>query len=168
MSVRPSVRPGADLGFRISTDGRDQVLKSRSLDGRGFRPGRAGGRAGAPTGPGRKKRGSGKRGLGERAARQGGAGGRCPGSLLKLRWCLSVCPSVCLTTVPRFNWRGGTGPDSRIRKIGFGLDSQIRKTGFGKRVPGFGKTGGQTGQGGAGGRAGFVCPSVLQGRAGAN
>jgi hypothetical protein len=31
---------------------------------------------------------------------------------------------------------------------------QIRKTGFGKRVPGFGKTGGHTGQGGAGGRAG--------------
>jgi hypothetical protein len=38
--------------------------------------------------------------------------------------------------------------------------------GFGKRVLGFGKTGGQTGQGGAGGRAGSVCPSVLQGRAG--
>jgi len=38
--------------------------------------------------------------------------------------------------------------------------------GFEKQVPGFGKTGGQTGQGGAGGRAGFVCPSVLQGRAG--
>ncbi len=29
-----------------------------------------------------------------------------------------------------------------------------RTVGFGKRVPGFGKTGGQTGQGGAGGRAG--------------
>jgi hypothetical protein len=34
-SVRLFVRPGADLGFRTSTDGQDQVLKSRSLDGRG-------------------------------------------------------------------------------------------------------------------------------------
>jgi hypothetical protein len=30
-----SVHPGADLGFRTSTDGQGQVLKSRSLDGRG-------------------------------------------------------------------------------------------------------------------------------------
>ncbi len=72
---------------------------------------------------------------------------------------MCVCLSVHLTTVPRFNWCGGTGPDSRIRKTGFGPDSRIRKTGFGKM-------GGQTGQGGAGGRAGSVCPSVLQGRAG--
>jgi hypothetical protein len=36
-SVRLSVRSGADLGFRTSTDGQDQVLKSRSLDGRGGR-----------------------------------------------------------------------------------------------------------------------------------
>ncbi len=35
VSVRLSVRPGVDLGFRTSTDGHDQVLKSRSLDGRG-------------------------------------------------------------------------------------------------------------------------------------
>ncbi len=35
VSVRLFVRPGADLGFRTSTDGQDQVLKSRSLDGRG-------------------------------------------------------------------------------------------------------------------------------------
>jgi len=41
---------------------------------------------------------------------------------------------------------GGTGLDSQIQKTGFGLDSRIRKMGFGK-------TGGQTGQGGAGGRA---------------
>jgi hypothetical protein len=45
-----------------------------------------------------------------------------------------------------------------------------RTVGFGKpdsaRTVGFGKTGGQTGQGEAGGRAGSVCPSVLQGRAG--
>jgi hypothetical protein len=27
--------------------------------------------------------------------------------------------SVRPTTVPRFNWRGGTGPDSRIRTVGF-------------------------------------------------
>jgi hypothetical protein len=60
--------------------------------------------------------------------------------------------SVCPTTVPRFNWRGGIGPDSRIRKTGPG----IRKNGRPDRA----------GQGGAGGRAGFVCPSVLQGRAG--
>jgi hypothetical protein len=33
--VRLSVRPNADLGFRTSTNGHDQVLKSRSLDGRG-------------------------------------------------------------------------------------------------------------------------------------
>ncbi len=58
------------------------------------------------------------------------------------------------------------GFGKRDSKMGFGTgpDNQIRKTGFGKRVPGFGKTGGQTGQGGAGGRAGSVCPSVLQGR----
>ncbi len=37
VSVRPSVHPSADLGFKISTDGQDQVLKSRSLDGRGGR-----------------------------------------------------------------------------------------------------------------------------------
>ncbi len=37
VSIRLSVRPGADLGFRTSTDGQDQVLKSRSLDGRGQR-----------------------------------------------------------------------------------------------------------------------------------
>ncbi len=37
VSVRLSVRPGVDLGFRTSTDGQDQVLKSRSLDGRGGR-----------------------------------------------------------------------------------------------------------------------------------
>ncbi len=37
VSVRLSVRPGADLGFRTSMDGQDQVLKSRSLDGRGGR-----------------------------------------------------------------------------------------------------------------------------------
>jgi hypothetical protein len=72
--------------------------------------------------------------------------------------------SVRPTTVPRFNWRGRTGPDSRIRKTEFGPDSRIRKTEFGpdsrirktrfgKRVPGFEKTGNQTGQGGAGGRA---------------
>jgi hypothetical protein len=36
-SIRLSVRPGVDLGFRTSTDGQDQVLKSRSLDGRGGR-----------------------------------------------------------------------------------------------------------------------------------
>jgi hypothetical protein len=30
-----SVRSGVDLDFRTSTDGQDQVLKSRSLDGRG-------------------------------------------------------------------------------------------------------------------------------------
>ncbi len=35
VSVRLSVRPGVDLGFKTSTDGQDQVLKSRSLDGRG-------------------------------------------------------------------------------------------------------------------------------------
>jgi hypothetical protein len=35
VSVRLSVRPGVDLGFRTSMDGQDQVLKSRSLDGRG-------------------------------------------------------------------------------------------------------------------------------------
>ncbi len=35
VSVRLSVRPGADLDFRTSTNGQDQVLKSRSLDGRG-------------------------------------------------------------------------------------------------------------------------------------
>jgi hypothetical protein len=34
VSVRLSVRPGADLDFKTSTDGQDQVLKSRSLDGR--------------------------------------------------------------------------------------------------------------------------------------
>ncbi len=37
VSIRMSVRPGADLGFGTSTDGQDQVLKSRSLDGRGGR-----------------------------------------------------------------------------------------------------------------------------------
>jgi hypothetical protein len=37
VSVRLSVRPGVDLGFRTLTDGQDQVLKSRSLDGRGGR-----------------------------------------------------------------------------------------------------------------------------------
>jgi hypothetical protein len=37
LSICPSVRPGADLGFRTSTYGQDQVLKSRSLDGRGGR-----------------------------------------------------------------------------------------------------------------------------------
>ncbi len=44
-----------------------------------------------------------------------------------------------------------------------------RTVGFGKRVPGFGKTGGQTGPGGAGGRAGSVCLAGQgrgQGRAG--
>jgi hypothetical protein len=45
--------------------------------------------------------------------------------------------SVRPTTVPRFN-----GPGEPARTVGFG-----------KRVPGFGKTGGQTVQGGAGGRA---------------
>jgi len=45
-----------------------------------------------------------------------------------------------------FYWTGGTGPDGRIPKTGTGPDSRIPKTGFGK-------TGGQTGQGGAGGRA---------------
>jgi len=36
VSVRLSVRlSGADLGFKTSMDGQDQVLKSRSLDGRG-------------------------------------------------------------------------------------------------------------------------------------
>jgi len=35
VSVRLSVRPDADLGFRTSMDGQDQVLKSRSLDGGG-------------------------------------------------------------------------------------------------------------------------------------
>ncbi len=68
------------------------------------------------------------------------------------------------TTLSQFLWdpvsmgpvggRGGAEgeQDSRIRKTGFGPDSRIRKTGFGKRVSGFGKTGSQTGQGGAGGR----------------
>ncbi len=42
MSIRLSVRPGVDLGFRTSTDGQDQVLKLRSLDGRTVRVGRAG------------------------------------------------------------------------------------------------------------------------------
>ncbi len=37
VSVHLSVRPGVDLGFRTSTDGQDQVLKSKSLDGRGGR-----------------------------------------------------------------------------------------------------------------------------------
>jgi hypothetical protein len=37
VSVHLFVRPGADLGFRTSTDKQDQVLKSRSLDGRGGR-----------------------------------------------------------------------------------------------------------------------------------
>jgi len=52
------------------------------------------------------------------------------------------------------------------RTIGFEKPDSARTVGFGKRVPRFGKTGGQTGQGGAGDRAGSVCPSVLQGRAG--
>jgi hypothetical protein len=41
-----SVRPGVDLDFRTSTDVQDQVLKSRSLDGRG------GGRRLGGAGPG--------------------------------------------------------------------------------------------------------------------
>ncbi len=49
-----SVHPAADLGFRISTDGQDQVLKSRSLDGRGGggrrRGGGSGGWSGVATG----------------------------------------------------------------------------------------------------------------------
>jgi len=53
----------------------------------------------------------------------------------------------------------GFGKPDLARTVGFGPDSRIRKTGFGKM-------GSQTGQGGAGGMAGSVCPSVLQGRAG--
>jgi hypothetical protein len=64
-------------------------------------------------------------------------------------------------TVPRFN-----PPAEPARTVGFEKPDSAWTVGFGKRVPGFGKTGGQTGQGGAGGRAGSVCSSVLQGRAG--
>ncbi len=39
------------------------------------------------------------------------------------------------------------------RTVGFGKLDSARTVGFGKRVPGFRKMGGQTGQGGAGGRA---------------
>jgi hypothetical protein len=38
VSVRLSVCPGADLGFRISTDGQDQVLKLRFLKLHGVCP----------------------------------------------------------------------------------------------------------------------------------
>ncbi len=41
--------------------------------------------------------------------------------------CASVRPSDA--TVPRFNWRGGTGPDSRIPRTGF----RKRVLGFEKR-----------------------------------
>ncbi len=51
--------------------------------------------------------------------------------------------------------------------VGFEKSDLAQTVGFGKRVSGFGKTSGQTGQGGAGGRAGSVCPSILQSRAGA-
>jgi hypothetical protein len=45
----------------------------------------------------------------------------------------TVCLSVRPTTVPRFNWCGGTGPDSRIWKSGFGKPDSARTVGFGKR-----------------------------------
>jgi hypothetical protein len=52
VSVCLSVRPTVDLGFKTSTDGQDQVLKSRSLDGRGGWQGR--GRQGRAGRPGKK------------------------------------------------------------------------------------------------------------------
>jgi hypothetical protein len=76
--------------------------------------------------------------------------------------CLSVCPSVRLSVRRRF--RVLIDVVEPARTVGFGKPDSARTVGFGKRVPGFGKTGGQTGQGGAGGRAGSICPSVLQGR----
>ncbi len=56
--------------------------------------------------------------------------------------------------------------------VGFEKSDSARTVGFGKRDSENGsrdseKTSGQTGQGEAGGRAGSVCPSVLQSRAGA-
>jgi hypothetical protein len=35
------------------------------------------------------------------------------------------------TTIPRFNWRGETDPDSRIPRPKTGPDSRIPKTGTG-------------------------------------
>jgi hypothetical protein len=81
--------------------------------------------------------------------------------------CLSVCACVRPTRqfrvlMHRRNWPGRSDSENRIRPG----QSDSENGNLGPRVPGFGKMGGQTGQGGARGRAGSIYPSVLQGRAG--
>jgi hypothetical protein len=65
---------------------------------------------------------------------------------------VSVCPSIHPTTVPHFNWRGGTGPGSLIPRPGTGPDSRIPKTGTGPDWERAARQG-RAGQGGRG-RAG--------------
>ncbi len=82
----------------------------------------------------------------------------------QILYIITTC--VCVRLCVRRRFRVLIDAVELARTVGFGKPDSARTVGFGKRVPGFGKTGGQTGQGRAGGRAGSVCPSVMQGRAG--
>jgi len=84
----------------------------------------------------------------------GPAGGEREGGEQGLRGSMCVRLSVRPTTIPRFNWRDGTGPDSRIPRPETDPDSRIPKTGIDPDWERAARQGGAGGQGAGPGRAG--------------